>query len=296
MSQQTAVGTIRTYSLVRGEHPFTYDTWMSSIRSGHTFVTLGPLLEFQAGGCVMGSLMQLPASGGTLDIVWQVSSVTVPVTRIELVVSGLLREEVTVDPETGQYAGHWSVPVTESCWIALRIRGKYHDQSEMIAAHSSAITVIVDGKSCFKSTDAVTILEQIEGSTAYIKTLATKADEQMYKRMLMTLTSAHRALHNRMHQHGILHRHSAVDQHDHQHHTLDHQTDHHAPKRNRIARIPGVGVKIDSIHHDGHKHNHGDGHKHPHPDLHSHGHHSHEYDHHSHGHDPSGHDDGGPSS
>ncbi|MCQ6559366.1 CehA/McbA family metallohydrolase [Paenibacillus mendelii] len=280
MSQQTAVGTIRTYSLVRSVS-FTYDTWMSSIRSGHTFVTLGPLLEFQIGGCVMGSLMQLPGSGGTLDIVWQVSSVTVPVTKIELVVSGLLREEITVDPEVGQYAGHWSIPVKESCWLALRIRGKYHDQSEMIAAHSSAITVIVDGKSCFKSTDAVTILEQIEGSTAYIKTLATRADEQTYKRMLMTLTSAHRALHNRMHQHGILHQHSAVDQHDHHHHAIGRTMNHHASQRSRIRRISGYGIKNNSIHrHGGHKHDHGDGHEH--------------HEHHSHGQDSSAHDDGDP--
>ncbi|TMV48988.1 hypothetical protein FE783_15055 [Paenibacillus mesophilus] len=217
MSQQTAVGTIRTYSLIRDE-PFTYASWMNAVRRGHTFVTLGPLLDLRIGDSEMGSLMQLPASGGTLDVVWHVSSVTVPVTKIELVVGGLLRETLAVDPEVGHYAGHWSVPVKESCWIALRIRGKYHDQSEMIAAHSSAITVVVDGKSCFNSTDAVTILEQIEGSTAYIKTLATKADEQTYKRLLMTLTSAQRALHNRMHRHGVMHRHSAPDRHHHHDH------------------------------------------------------------------------------
>lgn len=224
MSQQTAVGTIRTYSLIRNE-PFTYDSWMNAVRRGHTFATLGPLLDLRIGDCEMGSLMQLPSSGGTLDVVWRVSSVTVPVTKIELVVGGLLRETVTVDPEVGHYAGHWSVPVKESCWIALRIRGKYHDQSEMIAAHSSAITVVVEGMSCFNPTDAVTILEQIEGSTAYIKTLATKADEQTYKRLLMTLTSAHRALHNRMHQHGVMHRHSAPDRHHHHHDHGGHKHD-----------------------------------------------------------------------
>lgn len=217
MSQQTAVGTIRTYSLIRDE-PFTYESWKSSVRRGHTFATLGPLLDFRVGDCEMGSLMRLPASGGTLDVVWQVASVTVPVTKIELVVNGLLREAATVDPKAGQYAGHWSVPVKESCWIALRVRGRYHDQSEMIAAHSSAVTAVVDGKPCFNSADAVTILEQIEGSTAYIRTLATKADEDTFKRLLLTLTSAHRALHNRLHQHGVMHRHSAPDRHHHHDH------------------------------------------------------------------------------
>lgn len=251
MSQQTAVGTIRTYSLIRDE-PFTYESWMNSVRRGHTFVTLGPLLDFRVGDCEMGSLMQLPAAGGTLDVVWQVSSVTVPVTKIELVVGGLLRESVTVDPAVGHYAGHWSVPVGESCWIALRIRGKYHDQSEMIAAHSSAVTVIVGGKSCFNATDAVTILEQIEGSTAYIKSLATKADEQTYKRLLLTLTSAQRALHNRMHMHGVMHHHSAPDRHEHRDH--DHDRRHGSGLRNEHSH--------GHIHEHSQNQSHGDGHKH----------------------------------
>ncbi|GAA3399882.1 CehA/McbA family metallohydrolase [Paenibacillus hodogayensis] len=226
MSQSTAVGTIRTYSLIRGE-PFTYDAWMNAVRRGHTFATLGPLLDLRVGDCEMGQSMQLPSSGGTLDIDWQVSSVTVPVTQIELVVNGELREMKAVDPEIGHYAGHWSVSVKESGWIALRVRGKYHDQSEMIAAHSSAVSVVVDGKPCFRAEDAVTILEQIEGSTAYIKSLATKSDEQTFKRLLMTLTSAHRALHNRMHQNGVMHQHAAPDRHDHRHHDHEHGSSTH---------------------------------------------------------------------
>lgn len=226
MSQITAVGTIRTYALIQHK-PFTYNAWMETVRRGHTFATLGPLLDFRVGDCEMGSRMQLPSSGGTVDAVWQVSSVTVPVTAIELVVNGELREVQTVDPQVGHYAGHWSVPVKGSSWIALRIRGKYHDQSEMIAAHSSAVMVVVDGQPCFSSADAVTILEQIEGATAYVKTLATKTDEQTYKRLLMTLTSAHRMLHNRMHQNGVMHHHSAVDRHDHRdHHHSHHHRDH----------------------------------------------------------------------
>ncbi|MBP1995614.1 CehA/McbA family metallohydrolase [Paenibacillus eucommiae] len=224
MSQITAVGTIRTYALLQGE-AFTYDSWMQTVRQGNTFATYGPLLEFRVNGCEMGSTLKLTASGGTLDVVWQVSSVTIPVTRIELVVNGELGEVHAADPAAGHYAGQWSVPVKESCWIALRIRGQFPDKSEIIAAHSSAIMVIVAGKSCFHKTDAVTILEQIEGSTAYVKSLATKADDRTYKQMLMTLTAAHRELHNRMHHHGITHNHTAADHHQHLHQHPDHH--HH---------------------------------------------------------------------
>ena len=217
MSQSTAVGTIRTYALIK-DKPFTFDNWMEAVRIGHTFATFGPLLEFSVGGREMGERITLSSSGGTLDVVWQVASCVIPVTRIELVVNGELREEISVEPSDGRYSGHWSLPVSASCWVALRVRGRYPDSSEVIAAHSSAVMIAVDGKPCFHATDAVTILEQIEGSTAYIRSLATEADERSVKRMLMTLQSAHRALHNRMHEHDVLHRHSAHNHHEHKHH------------------------------------------------------------------------------
>jgi hypothetical protein len=61
--------------------------------------------------------------------------------------------------------------------------------------------------------DAVTILEQIEGSMAYLDTIGTRADLKTYKRLRLMLESAHRSLHNRMHQMGQFHRHSPLTDH-----------------------------------------------------------------------------------
>jgi hypothetical protein len=212
MSAGTAVGAIRTYALIRNS-PFTYETWKNAVRNGITFVTVGPLLEFLVNGRDMGSHIDLPEGGGTLDIDWHAASVTVPVTKIELVVNGETREVKAVDPASGDYYGRWSVKMTESGWVALRIRGHYPDKSEIITAHSSAVTVLVNGKRCFNMNDAVTILDQIEGSTAFVRSLGTKAEKESFSRIMNTLTSAHRALHNRMHQEGAFHEHSVVDDH-----------------------------------------------------------------------------------
>ncbi len=57
------------------------------------------------------------------------------------------------------------------------------------------------------------ILEQIEGALAYIDTVGTRADDAVYKRMRLVLTSAHRQLHNRMHQEGRYHNHTPVKNH-----------------------------------------------------------------------------------
>ncbi len=83
----------------------------------------------------------------------------------------------------------------------------------MIAAHSSPVMVEVAGTPFMAAGDAVTILEQIEGALAYLDTVGTRAETAAYKRMRLTLTAAHRDLHNRMHATGRYHGHTPLDDH-----------------------------------------------------------------------------------
>ena len=69
----------------------------------------------------------------------------------------------------------------------------------------------------FTAADAVTILDQIEGSLAYLDTVGTRAEDVAYKRMRLVLTSAHRTLHNRMHQLGYYHGHTPTTDHPEHH-------------------------------------------------------------------------------
>ena len=50
MAATTAVGTVRTYARIPDGREFTYDAWLEAVRSGNTFVTYGPLMEFSVGG------------------------------------------------------------------------------------------------------------------------------------------------------------------------------------------------------------------------------------------------------
>jgi hypothetical protein len=59
----------------------------------------------------------------------------------------------------------------------------------------------------------MTILEQIEGATAYVRNLGSRADEMQYRKLMSGLTAAHRKLHNQMHQQGLFHNHTPVDDH-----------------------------------------------------------------------------------
>lgn len=208
-----AVGTVRTYARIAPGQPFTYQAWMDAVRRAETFVSYGPLLEFAVQGKPAGSRIQLNRGGGTLDVTWQAATATIPVTRVELVVNGEIRESQPLAAEGG--SGAWRLKLERSAWIAILVRGHYPDQPEVIAAHSSPVMVEVEGAPLLAAGDAVTILEQIEGALAYLDTVGTRADDQAYKRMRLALTSAHRQLHNRLHHKGVFHEHSAAEDHHH---------------------------------------------------------------------------------
>lgn len=213
MSANTAVGTVRTYTLIE-DGEFTYDNWKEAARAGRTFVTYGPLMEFSVEGKPMGSRIQLPATGGTLDVEWKLATLTIPLSKAELVINGEIREDVSLSDSPNEAEGNFSVQMDKSGWIALRVRGGYADRGEVITAHSSPVMVEIEGSPILAEADALTILEQIEGAIAFIDTIATRAEAKAYKAVKMTLTSAHRALHNRMHQMGFYHNHSPMDKHE----------------------------------------------------------------------------------
>jgi len=212
MNASTAVGAVRTYAHIRGV--FSYEAWMKAVEAGRTFVTYGPLVEFAVEGKGPGAEIRMTATGGTVHVGWQVASVTVPMSRVELVRNGEIVESARVRP--WQDRGRWSVKVERSSWLALLVRGHYRDKPEIVAAHSSPVMIPVKGSAFYAEADALTILEQIEGAIAFLDTVGMRAEDVRHKRMRLILTQAHRALHNRMHAHGYDHKHNAVT--DHQEH------------------------------------------------------------------------------
>ena len=215
MSSGTAVGAIRTYAKIADDHEFTYDEWKESIRKGQTFVTYGPLIEFNVEGKPAGSRIDMSSNGGTVNITWEAASVTMPMSRVELIVNGEVKESVAVSKWKG--SGNWSFKVTGSSWVALMVRGKYPDKTEIIAAHSSPVMISLKDSPMLVAADALTILDQVEGAMAYLDTIGTRADDKTFKRMKLVLTSAHRTIHNRMHEMGYFHQHNPVNDHSEHH-------------------------------------------------------------------------------
>ncbi len=211
MAATTAVGTVRTYARIPKDREFNYDAWMDAVRSGDTFVTYGPLVEFTVDGRAPGARIEMTGTGGTVDVAWEAASVTVPMSKVELIVNGEVRESRTVKPDRD--SGHWSVRLERSSWLALLVRGHYADKPEIIAAHSSPVMVRAGDSPFFSALDAVTMLDQIEGALAYLDTIGTRAEDAVYKRLRLKLTAAHRTLHNELHKRGQYHGHTPATRH-----------------------------------------------------------------------------------
>ncbi|MCA1510414.1 CehA/McbA family metallohydrolase [Bradyrhizobium sp. NBAIM01] len=207
MDAASLLGGIRTYAHL-GARDFTYQTWMDAVRGGDTFITVGPLVSMTVEGKRPGSKVRIPSGGGTITVDWRVESLSVPPTRVELVLNGVVVEEWRCDKLSCK--GHKALQISASCWLAIRIRGSVAGRATDIAAHTSAVIVEVGDSPIFATADAVAVLAQIEGSIAYLDTLAPKSDEARHARLRAALELAHHRLHHRLHQLGAHHEHAPV--------------------------------------------------------------------------------------
>jgi hypothetical protein len=209
MSAAMLLGGARTYARL-GERALTYESWMDAIRAGNTFATVGPLASVRVEGVEPGGRAQLPPGGGSVQVEWEVESVQVPVERVEIVAGGLVIHEAVAGGELST-SGAAAVRVPSSTWIALRVRGSYRGRPDDVAAHTSAVQVLVEGSELFSEHDATTVLEQIQGALAYVDTIAPRAEARRFRTLRATLETAYERLHRRMHAAGVYHRHPLHD-------------------------------------------------------------------------------------
>jgi hypothetical protein len=209
MSAEILLGGIRAYAQL-GERELTYENWMDAVRAGNTFVTVGPLVEGTVEGVAPGGQVHLPSGGGTVQVEWLVESLRVPVEAVEVVVGGLMTDSASVGGELSA-SGSAAVRVSHSTWIAVRVRGSLHGRREDIAAHTSAVQVLVDGSELFSEVDSMAVLEQIQGAIAYVDTIAPRPEARRFKQLRETLETAYNRLHQRMHAGGVYHRHPLHD-------------------------------------------------------------------------------------
>ncbi len=111
------VGMNRAFAKTGGAN--THDAWMTAIKTGRTFATNGPLVEFTLAGREIGDEISLPAGTRELGAHVELRSI-VPVDHLELVRNG---EVVAAPPLTGdRTSATVDLPVTvdRSGWYTVR--------------------------------------------------------------------------------------------------------------------------------------------------------------------------------
>jgi hypothetical protein len=207
MTNSIPIGGVRTYARLGPDLPFTHENWRDAIRSGDTFSSTGPLIFLTVEGRPPGADINLPDGGGTLELDVTAHS-ALPFTRVEIVANGSVIADAAADP--GGRSAHLSVKYEagDSCWIAARCYGEidlWHAWVNKVAAHTSPVYVTVGDRELFSPTQATFMLTLIEGGITYLEETAIYRDDDKRARHIGLFESARRAVHRRLHDHGIPH-------------------------------------------------------------------------------------------
>lgn len=113
------VGSVRTYAY---SGSLSITAWLRALREGKTYFSTGPLLDFQINGKVPGEAIQLPASGGTLEIVAAVDSIA-PLSKVVIHRNGAVWRELPLDAAGKSVRWKETVRADRSAWYALYVEG-----------------------------------------------------------------------------------------------------------------------------------------------------------------------------
>jgi hypothetical protein len=203
MGAGTSVGASRAYAHL-GEDDFSFANWAKAVRRGNTFVSSGPILLFQADGRVPGDEIRIGAGGGRIEVTVDMQS-AIPVHRMDVIWNGkpvVTREERS---GTGAMKLHETVSVSGPGWLAARCSSRYISAGMRVASHTSPVYVTVPGKELFSAPVASYLMTLIDGAETWVKSLATRPDEERFTRALKVFGEARKRLHQRMHEHGVPH-------------------------------------------------------------------------------------------
>jgi len=142
----TVPGRERFYTKVEG--PFSYASWLEGIRKGRTFVTNGPLLEFQVNGVEMGGEVFLDKAGPVaVDARVRFDPARERVDTLEVIQNGEVLQSFAGEEAASEISARFRPEMKESSWLAVRVSGKKRDEALPLpsVAHSAPIYVTPKG-------------------------------------------------------------------------------------------------------------------------------------------------------
>ena len=177
MSSAVPVGLCRTYAKLDEE--FSYEAWCRAVRSGRTFLSMGPLLTLSVDGDEPGGTVRL-SGPGTVSVRATVRSIF-PLRSLEIVRNG----EVVARAEAngGRQADiSEELRIDGNSWIACRAFGAgYHldDWGRRVAAHTSPVYVACGGEWTMTNPEGLRYIRTlVEGAREYVRHTAVRRSDQ----------------------------------------------------------------------------------------------------------------------
>jgi hypothetical protein len=120
-----------------------YDRWVEGVRRGEAVVSNGPLLDLVVEGRAPGAVVAW--RGESLRIRGEAHAASHrPLEILEVIVNGRVREALAGDGRQRELRLPFEIPLTESAWVAARVRGRRVENEPMIQAHANPVYVLRD--------------------------------------------------------------------------------------------------------------------------------------------------------
>jgi hypothetical protein len=179
MTSSVAVGQYRTYVRIPAEEEFNYASWCRNLKLGRTFLSGGPLLEFSVDGAQIGDTVQLPQSGGIVEVRAAAQSV-LPVHTLQIVRNGEVVAQTDAERGARTLRLDARVPVSSSSWLCARVGGPNYEPiahydvwARGVFAHTSPIYVACGGEWALVDEAGLQyMLTLVGGSLEYIRQLS----------------------------------------------------------------------------------------------------------------------------
>ncbi len=130
------IGAIRTYSHLGNN--FTAQGWIDSIKTGRTYISSGPLVEFEINGKGPGEDVKLPESGEQVTIEGRVWSTT-DIRKVLVYHNGEIWKEIAIGSDRRNVAIRESAVLSKSGWFTLVVEADTHPEGDP-AAFAQAVT------------------------------------------------------------------------------------------------------------------------------------------------------------
>jgi TolB protein len=148
------VGLNRVYARVPAG-PLSSEAWLAALRSGRSFATNGPLLDFSLAGLSVGSTLELQ---GTQRVVFHARMRSiVPLDHAQIVCNGRIARELTLGGHRDTVEASGSLPLEASGWCVLRAftaKAEYPVLDNFVYATTSPIYFSLRGARPRSSEDA----------------------------------------------------------------------------------------------------------------------------------------------